>query len=156
MNKALEKFVLADGYISMNNKQLFIDINNTKKDLKQRGGWLGVFLGFVGISVLNNIRDIEYFKKAFHYFDFGLRVLGMIAIICIVYYLFFLKKSKKNLIINEITQIEVEELEFETEISLKFISRRHFDISFRNLENQVEPFIEEIKKRNTRIKVINL
>ncbi|WP_299012732.1 hypothetical protein [uncultured Polaribacter sp.] len=39
----MKKFVMLDGYVSMDNKQLFLDINRTKNDLKSRGGWLGIF-----------------------------------------------------------------------------------------------------------------
>lgn len=151
----MKKFVLVDGYVSMDNTQLFVDINNTKKDLKQRGGWLGVFFTLLGISVFHSIKSVDYFKNAFYYFDFGLRILGMIGIVCFIYYLFFLRKSKKNLIINEISQIDIDKQEFETEITLKFSSKRQFDINFRNLENQLEPFIDAIKKRNTRVKIVH-
>ena len=140
----------------MDNKQLFVDINETKKDLKQRGGLLGILLAFVGLSTYHNIRNTEYFQKIAHYFDFGLRILGMIAIVAILYYLFFLRKSKKNLIINEIIKVTIDKLEFETEVTLKFSNKREYEVNFRNLENQLEPFIEEIKKRNTRVEISNI
>jgi hypothetical protein len=149
----MKKFVLVDGYISLNNEQIFIDINKTKKDIKQRGGWLSIFLTLIGISVFHNLKNEVYFEKTFHYFDFGLRILGGITIIGIFYYLFFLRKSKKNLVINEITKIEIDKLEFETELTLVFLNKREFDINFRNLESQLAPFLEEIKKRNSRIKI---
>ena len=151
----MKKFVLVDGYVSMDNKQLFVDVNQTKKDVKQRGGWLGVFFTLLGISLFHSIKSVDYFKNAFYYFDFGLRVLGMIGIVAIFYYLFFLRKSKKNLIINEIIKIDIDKFEFETEVTLVFSSKRQFDISFRNLENQIEPFIEELKKRNARAIIFN-
>jgi len=145
---------MLDGYISMDNKQLFLDINRTKNDLKSRGGWLGVFFVFVSISVLHTFRKMELLKNFFDYFDFGLRIIGVLGILAALYYLFFLRKSKKNLIINEIIKINIDKKEFETEISLVFTNKREYDISFRNLENQLEPFLEQIKKRNTRI-IIN-
>ncbi len=152
-NNHREQFVLTDGYIDMNNEKLFLDVNETKKDVRQRGGWLSVFLVFVGISVLHNLRDINYFKKVFHYFDFGLRILGGIAIIAILYYIFFMRKSKKNLIINEIKRIDIDKEELETDVTLVFNNNRKKDLEFRTLENQVEPFLKAIKKRNTRIEI---
>ena len=149
----MKKFVLVDGYISLDNKQLFIDINNTKKDLKNRGGLSVILFVFLGISVFRNLKNDNYFEKVSHYIDFGIRVIGMIAIVAIIYYLLFLRKSEKNLIINDILKIEVEKKEFETEITIVFSSKREFDISFRNLENQTEPFLEELKKRNSRIEI---
>lgn len=149
----MKKYVLVDGYVSFNNEQLFVDINKTKKDVKHRGGWLGIFFVFVSISVFANLRKEIYFEKVFHYFDFGLRVLTLFVILGVLYYLFFLRKSKKNLFINDITKIEIDKEEFETEVTLVFSNKRKYDISFRNLENQLEPFLEELKKRNTRIEV---
>ncbi len=149
----MKKFVLVDGYVSLNNEQLFVDINEAKKDLKSKGGWLGVFFVFVSISVFHTFKRMELLKNFFEYFDFGLRILGMLGILAALYYLFFLGKSKKNLIINEIIKIEIDKKEFETEIALVFTNKREYDISFRNLENQLEPFLEEIKKRNTRVEI---
>lgn len=149
----MKKFVLVDGYASMDNKQIFIDINEAKKDLKSRGGWLGVFFVFVSISVLHTYKKMELLKSFFDYFDFGLRILGSITIVVVIIYLIFFRKSKKNLFINEIKKIELEKLEFETEVSIIFNNKRRIELEFRNLENQLQPFLEEIKKRNTRIEI---
>lgn len=149
----MEKFVMVDGYISMDNKQLFLDIKSYNRDLKSRGGWLGVFFGFVGISVLHTYRKIELLKNFFDYFDFGLRILGSITIIVVIIYLIFFRKSNKKLYINEIKKIDVEKQEFETEVSIVFNNKKRLELEFRNLENQLHPFIEAIQKRNTRIKV---
>jgi len=147
----MKKYVLVDGYVSLNNEQLFIEINENIRDIKQRGGWLSVLFTFISISVLNNLRNDEYFKKVFHYFDFGLRILGLLAIVGVLYYFIFLRKSKKKLIINEIIKVETNKKEFETEVTLVFSNKREYDMSFRNLENQLELFLEELKKRNSRI-----
>ena len=149
----MERFVLVDGYISMNNEKLELEINNSRKDLKERGGWLSVFFVFVGISVLSSLRKDDYFKKITEYIDFGLRILGMIAIVGILYYILFMKKSKKNLIINEIKRVDIDKGELETEVTLVFNNRREKELEFRTLENQVNPFIEALKKRNTRIEI---
>ena len=151
-----KKIVLVNGYISMNNEQLFLDINKTKSDLKSRGGWLGVFFTLIGVSVFNNLKNVNYFSSFFHYFDFSLRILGGLAILAIFYYLIFMRKSKKNLIINEVKKIELEKKEFETEVSIIFNNERQQDLNFRNLENQLELFLEEFKKRNSRVKVEHL
>lgn len=151
----MEKFVLEDGYISMNNEQLFLDIKTTKNDIKSRGGWLGVFLTFVAISVFHTIKNIEKLSTFFDYFDFGLQILGGITIIAIFYYLIFLRKSKKNLLIRDLAKITLSKKEFTTDAVLTFHNKRELDLHFRNLENQLEPFINEVKKRNTRIIIEN-
>ncbi len=147
----MEKFVLVYGYVRMDNSQLFLDINSFKRDVKDRGGWLTVFFVFIGFSVFNNFRNEKYFEEMFHYFDFGLRIAGMITIVIIFWYLLFYRKSKKNMIINDIDTLEIEKHELETEISIHFSNKRTIDLNFRNLENQIEPFLEALKKRNTRI-----
>lgn len=149
----MKKFVMVDGYISMDNKQLFLDINNYKRDLKSRGGWLGVFFVFVGISVLHTFKRMELLKNFFDYFDFGLRILGSITIIVVIIYFIFFRKSNIKLHINEIKRIDVEKQEFETEVSIIFNNKKRLELEFRNLENQLQPFIEAVQKRNTRIKV---
>lgn len=149
----MEKFVLVDGYVSLNNEQIFVDINSFKRDLKQRGGWLGVFLAFLGISLFHNIKEVDYFKSFFNYFDFGLRIIGVITIICIIIYMIFFFKSKKNLLINDITKIQIDKILLESDVILYFSKRKRIVLTFRNLEKQIDPFIEAIKKRNTRVKI---
>ncbi|WP_288954948.1 hypothetical protein [uncultured Polaribacter sp.] len=140
----------------MDNNKLFLDLKSYKSDLKRRGGYLGVFLVLIGISAFGNLKREKYFETIFHYLDFGFRIIGMIAIVLIIYNLFFLKKSKKNLIINEIIKINLDKEEFETELTLVFSDKREQDLSFRNLENQIEPFLDDLKKRNSRIIVKNI
>ena len=65
-------------------------------------------------------------------------------------------KSKKNLIINEIESIDINKKELETELTLKFDNKKEIELKFRNLENQINPFIESLKRRNSRIKVNNI
>jgi len=149
----MKKFVLTDGYVSMDNKQLFIEINSLKKDLKHRGGWLGILLSFLTIKLFLDFSKEEVFVKVSDYISIGLQFLGVVAIILIFVYLLFLRKSKNNLMINDIIKIELDKQEFETNVSLIFSSKREFDLSFRNLENQIEPFLEDLKKRNTRLNI---
>ena len=75
-----EKFILTDGYVEVDNTQFHIQVNGFKKDLKNRGGWLTVLLVIISTNVFNNFRNEKHFQKASNYFDFGLRILGMITI----------------------------------------------------------------------------
>ena len=152
----MEKFVLVYGYVRMDNSQLFIDIHSLKNDVRDRGGWLMIFFAFIGISVFNNFRNEAYFETVFQYIDFGLRIIGMIAIVVVLWYLLFRRKSKKNMIINEIQSLEIDKQEFETEITVQFANKREVVLNFRNLENQIEPFLNAIKKRNSRVIVKNI
>ena len=147
-----EQFVLVDGYISMDNSKLYLDIkNNIKSDVKKRGGWLTIFLGIVGFSTFRNLQNDAYFEKVAHYINFGIRILGILTAVAILWYLLFKGKSKRNLIINEIKTIEIDQYEFESELTIQFLNKREIDLSFRNLEHQMDPFIEALKKRNSRI-----
>ena len=152
----MEKFVMVYGYVKMDNSQLFLDVKDLKKDIKDRGGWLAILFALTGLSVFRNFRNDEYFEKIAHYIDMGLRILGMLAIVAILWYLIFKKKSKKNMMINDIQTIEIDKSEFETEVTLQFSSKREVDLNFRNLENQLEPFLEALKKRNSRLIIKNI
>lgn len=149
----MKKFVLTDGYVSMDTKQLHVEINTTKNDIKKRGGWLGILLSFLTLKLFSDFREEEVFDKVSDYFSIGFQFLGVVTIILIFMYLLFLRKSKNNLMINDIIKIELDKLELETNVTLVFSSKREFDLSFRNLENQITPFLEELKKRNTRLKI---
>jgi len=149
----MKKFVLTDGYVSMDTKQLHVELNTTKKDIKNRGGWLGILLSFLTLKLFLDFSEEEVFDKVSDYFSIGFQFLGVVTIILIFMYLLFLRKSKNNLMINDIIKIELDKQEFETNVSLVFSSKREFDLSFRNLENQIAPFLEELKKRNTRLKI---
>ncbi|WP_299012731.1 hypothetical protein [uncultured Polaribacter sp.] len=99
---------------------------------------------------------MDSLKNFFEYFDFGLRILGMLVIVGLIIYFIFFRKSEKKLFINEIEKIELEKIDFETEVSLVFNKKRRTELSFRNLENQLTPFLEEIQKRNTRVEIKHL
>lgn len=151
-----EKFILTDGYVEVDNTQFHIQVNGFKKDLKNRGGWLTVLLVIISTNVFNNFRNEKHFQKASNYFDFGLQILGIISIVCILWYIIFRKKWFKSNYINELKKIKVNKILNETEITIYFKNNRTKVLEFRNLENQLEPFIEALKKRNSRIEIIYL
>jgi len=90
----MKKFVLTDGYVSMDTKQLHVELNTTKKDIKNRGGWLGILLSFLTLKLFLDFRKEEVFDKVSDYFSIGFQFLGVVTIILIFMYLLFLRKSK--------------------------------------------------------------
>ncbi|MDO1499951.1 hypothetical protein Q2T40_07390 [Winogradskyella maritima] len=153
MDTTKERFIMTDGYISVNNEKLFIEVNSSKKDYKDRGGWLGILLALVGLSIFRTLRRDKLFSSISDYVDLSLQVIGAVTIIGILYYIFFMRKSPKNLVINELKKIEIEAKDLETEVSLIFNDKRQKDLEFRTHENQLEPFLEALKKRNTRLEI---
>jgi hypothetical protein len=116
----MKKFVLTDGYVSMDTKQLHVEINTTKNDIKKRGGWLGILLSFLTLKLFLDFSEEEVFDKVSDYFSIGFQFLGVVTIILIFMYLLFLRKSKNNLMINDIIKIELDKQVFETNVSLVF------------------------------------
>ena len=154
-NKSSERFVLTDRYLEISNNQINI-IDKKGKRIKnelfsKNNGWLIV----IGVVLTGNLtrKIIKGLSETISdYISIGLQSIGLIFIICLILYLIFRHKWKNNIEIIDISKIEIDsEDEFEHEVSLITNSKREKIISFRKLENQLEPFIEALKKRNSRI-----
>ena len=154
-NKSSERFVLTDRYLEISNNQINIIDKKGKRIkyelLSKNNGWLIV----IGVVLTGNLtrKIIKGFSETISdYISIGLQSIGLIFIICLILYLIFRHKWKNNIEIIDISKIEIDsEDEFEHEVSLITNSKREKKISFRKLENQLEPFIEALKKRNSRI-----
>lgn len=155
MNKSSECFVLVDRYLEISNNQINI-IDKKGKRIKnelfsKNNGWLIV----IGIVLTSNI--IRKFTKDFSekisdYISIGIQGLGLIAIIYIILHLLLKNKWQNNIEIVDLNKIEIDsEDDFEHDVLLITNSKREKRIAFRKLENQFHPFIEAIKKRNSRI-----
>ena len=145
----MDQFVLVNGYIKIDNSKIVIEERNT--ELKDRGGFIGILFALICISLYHDFQKIETLKSFFFYFNIVLKFIGIITIIYLLFYISFQKKWSKRLIINELTKIVIESSEFEYDVKLVFNNARNREIEFRKLENQFEPFLELLKKRNSRI-----
>jgi hypothetical protein len=159
-NKSSERFVLTDRYLEISNNKINILDKKGKRIrnelFSKNNGWLVV----IGVVLTGNI--IREFIKGFSekisdYISVGLQGLALIVIICLIIYLMFRHNFKNNIEIVDISKIEIDsEDDFEHEVSLITTSKREKIVSFRKLENQLEPFIETLKKRNSRIVIKNI
>ncbi len=151
----MESFVLVNGYVALDNTLMKID--NRKQSIKNdlKSSSLIIIVG--GIIIFNLFKKyqfsngIETFKSLFY---LGLQLLGIIGIIMILYYAIFKKKWSNNISIRDIAIIEIDnDDDFEHELTVITTNRREKILNFRKLEHQLEPFLEAIKKKNSRITV---
>lgn len=149
----MKKFVLLNGYVEIDNEQFYLDLKN--KEIKERGGYISIFLGiFLFASLQEFLKKETFLEDLGDYLDLFILIIGVVVLITIVYYLIFKKKWSKKNYLNEIKKIKLDKDEFETEVIICFQNKREIILEFRNLENQINPFIEELQKRNSRI-IIN-
>ena len=146
-----KEFVLLNGYVKLNNEQLFIKKKN--KEIKERGGYTGIIFILILFSLFRSFNNLDTLKKISDYINIFLQCLGFLVIIYLFYYMIFKKKWSKKLYINDIEKVSLDKDEFETEITIMFSNKREIFLGFRNLENQIEPFIAALKKRNNRISI---
>ena len=150
----MKKFVLLNGYIEIDNQQFHLKLKN--KEVKERGGFITIFLGiFLFYEIMEISNKEEILVNTRDYIHIILQTVGAIVFIYLIYHLIFKKKWSKNNLINEIEKIKVDNDEFETELIICFQNKREVILEFRNLENQINPFLEELKKRNSRIEIKN-
>ncbi|GGI57077.1 hypothetical protein [Winogradskyella haliclonae] len=155
MTKSKERFVLVDRYLEISNNQINI-IDKKGKRIKNElfsksNGWLIV----IGVVLTGNIirKLINGFsEKIADYISIGIQGLGLLFVVYIIIYLIFRHQWQNHIEIVDITSIEVDsEDDFEHELTLITNKKREKKMSFRKLENQIEPLIEAIKKRNSRV-----
>lgn len=151
----MKKFVLLNGFVEIDNQQFYLKLKN--KEVKERGGYVTIILGILlfgsisdllsGHNILSSIKD---------YIHLIIQIIGGIVFLYLIYYMVFKKKWSKNNYINNIEKIKIDKDELETDVIICFNNRREILLEFRNLENQMEPFLEELKKRNSRLEIKNI
>ena len=149
------KFVLLNGYVEIDNKQLYLKLKN--REVKERGGLIMIFFGIYLINSIHSYtKEDKVFANTGDFIQLFLQIIGGLVIFYLIYYFLFKKKWSKNHFINEIDIIKIDKDEFETEFTIQFSNKREINLEFRNLENQLEPFLDELKKRNSRIEIKNI
>lgn len=144
----MDKFVLLNGYVKLNNEKLFYE--QIKDDNFKEINILGILIMLY--VMYSNIKEGEFLYSLVDY-------IGLVVIIFLIYKLYvvlFLKKGKGKLMINEIEQVEVlddDDDELHYSVVLSFSDRRKRSFCFRKFENQLDPFLSALKKRNSRIVV---
>ncbi|MFY7670165.1 hypothetical protein ACOSP6_03685 [Tenacibaculum sp. MEBiC06402] len=154
MSKYQFSYILVDGKAVVNSESLQIyKDGGLVKEIKEKG-WLLV----ISILIIYKIQKSVFkndFETTMDYVGFGLRLVVVIFIVALVFY-YLLRYNWLNTIkINMIESIEIEQNKNETELNIVTSNKREKTIVFRTLENQVEPFIEDLMKRNSRIVIKN-
>lgn len=158
MNKSIESFVLVDGFVEVSNNSIQVKDRRkkVKNELISQGGWLTV----IGVVLIHNtIKKLinGFSEKIMDYVSFFLQGLGALCITGIIIYLIFKHKWKKNIEISELIKVEIDADDtFDYDVTLITSDKRSKLLTFRKLENQLEPFTETLKKRNTRIEIKHL
>lgn len=150
MNKHQFSFILVDGKIVVNSEtlQIYKD-GGLLKEIKEKG-WILI----IAILLIYRIQQSVFtnnFESTMDYVGFSLRLTVVIIIVALVFY-YLLRYNWYNTIkINSVEAIEIEQNNNETELTIITSNKREKIIVFRTLENQVEPFIEALKRGNSRI-----
>lgn len=153
-NNSCKRFILSDGYISLNNTHLNIDSKNTKKSKKIKYLFLSLI---IILSFFDKINEFEYLKDYYAIFKISLYGIGSVIAIGVIMHLILKHNWKNQIPINDLKKIEIDtDDKFETEVTLISTNNREKVIQFRTLENQVSPFIEALKKRNSRLIIKDL
>ncbi|TCP24252.1 hypothetical protein EV195_10654 [Tenacibaculum skagerrakense] len=150
MNKHQFSFILVDGKIVVKSEtlQIYKD-GGLLKEIKEKG-WILI----IAILLIYRIQQSVFtnnFESTMDYVRFSLRLTVVIIIVALVFY-YLLRYNWYNTIkINSVEAIEIEQNNNETELTIITSNKREKTIVFRTLENQVEPFIEALKRGNSRI-----
>ncbi|WP_338731126.1 hypothetical protein [Mangrovimonas cancribranchiae] len=150
-----KRFVLVQGYVSMDNDTLYVENNkhNIVQDLKSKT-ILPIIAGILLYNIIQKQKFNSTIETTKEIILLGFQWLGLIVIILIIAYLIFKIHWSNKIIINNLKKIEIDNSDdFVTEMTLTTVKNREKHMEFRKLENQLEPFLEEIKKRNSRIKI---
>lgn len=150
MNKHQFSFILVDGKIVVNSEtlQIYKD-GGLLKEIKEKG-WILIIATLLIYRIQQSVFT-NNFESTMDYVSFSLRLTVVIIIVALVFY-YLLRYNWYNTIkINSVEAIEIEQNNNETELTIITSNKREKTIVFRTLENQVEPFIETLKRGNSRI-----
>lgn len=149
------KFVLVDGYVYITNDTVTLEGESysLKKDAK-RYGIVGAVTFLLTYHMIMDLLEENALRHIKDYISKGLQFLGITFLIFAVLYAIFKLKWGNSIVINEIKELKIDTSdEFAVDVEIVNNRNRVKSISFRKLENQLEPFIEELKKKNSRINI---
>lgn len=155
MDKPQFKFTLVDGEVVVDNEKIKIYKNGGfLKELKEKS-----WLLFISILIIYKIQKSIFnndFESTMDYVGFALRLIVASIILLLGIYYAFRYNWLSTIQINTIETIESEENNNEIELTLITSNKREKTVNFRKLENQVDPFIQIIQKRNSRVQIKNI
>ena len=146
----MEKFVLDKGTISISNTELKLEFDRFKIIKKDVLIWI-----FVLAYSLDKYEDFQkglFPNTVYDYFKVAMFTFLGFLIVVYIYDFFFKKNFSSKIVINDIQKIKIDE-DFDNdhmlEVDIIKNNGRVQRLKFRKLENQLEPFLKAIEKRNT-------
>lgn len=153
----MEKFVLEEGSVSVSNTELKLEFDRFKIIKKDVLIWC--FVIAYGMDMTEDFRNGELPNTVYDYFKAGIFILLGLLVLMYIYDFIFKKNFKATIVINDIEKIHIDE-NFDndhiTELDIVRNNGRVQKLKFRKLENQLEPFLDLVQKRNTRIVLKNM
>ncbi|CAL2082103.1 hypothetical protein [Tenacibaculum sp. 190524A05c] len=155
MDKSQFKFTLVDGEVVVDNEVIKIyKKGGFLKEIKEKS-----WLLFISILIIYKVQKSIFnndFESTMDYVGFALRLLVALVILLLGIYYAFRYNWLSSIQLNTIETVEFEENNNEIELTLVTSNNREKILNFRKLENQVDPFIQVIQKRNSRVKIKNI
>ena len=155
MDKSQFKFTLVDGEVVVDNEVIKIyKKGGFLKEVKEKS-----WLLFISILIIYKVQKSIFnndFESTMDYVGLALRIVAVLVILLLGIYYAFRYNWLSSIQLNTIETIEFEENNNEIELTLITSNKREKILNFRKLENQVDPFIQVIQKRNSRVKIKNI
>lgn len=155
--KNVKNYYLIDGHLEINNSTLKIKYSKYRYALKVLKFFGSISMIYLFIKKTTNYQNITGIYENIKFWIFGFASIYL-------FYLFFYSLFKivwiNKIELNDIVKIEVENDEGEDidedskiEITLIKNNGRKKIIELQKEKNQFDPFLDEIKKRNSRIQI---
>ncbi len=144
----MDKFILVNGNIKISNTEIKLDIDRFE-EMKNK---LYFILFPLTWCVDYFEPNLDFLKT--NYFRSIIFIMLSIFIIYTFFYMLFFMNWSRNINITSIKKIFIDyetENKHEIEIDIVIKNNRNQIIKFRKKENMLEPFIDSLKKRNSRI-----
>ncbi|WP_435415693.1 hypothetical protein [Polaribacter aestuariivivens] len=159
-NEIKNSFKLIKGTLEITNSEINIKYRKLKYALDLLKFFGGISLVSAFIDKVKNYEKIIGIYENIKFWIFG---IASVYLVYLIFEFIFKRIWKFKIIINDIIKIEIEnedekneEIDDDSKIKIKIINSngRYKKVELQKQNNQLEPFLEAIKKRNTRVKIV--
>lgn len=156
--KHFESYEITNGKLQINNSEIKIVYKEVKyflETLKLLGA-----IAMIG-TFAKKVNDFENITGVFEFIKFGLFGIASIYLIYLFFIIIFKRIWKNKIELNELIKVEIEDgdkddkIDEDSKIEVTFFknNERSKTVNLKRKHNQLEPFLKEVKKRNSRIKI---
>lgn len=151
------EFKTIDGKVLVTNSEVKVKTNQfSKRELKYHGKKF-LIITLITLTYKYFFKSEFSKSKVWNYTLDGFIWFGFIVFLLVVLYAIFYYNFKNNIQISEIKEIEISKLKKKTiDITLTKTNNRSKFIEFEKETDEYKRFIDLLKKRNTRMKIIQL